>query len=231
MPVLVLAFRTGPHHCATSRCLCSGDIFVRRPTRYRTRPDSEGRGEFVGLDHPAAKQNYLSWKIVGTLGRQHESVIGNVLIIRRRLVLINTKLIYPSLKRSDVYSFAQISKMAVGLMRANPPPISEAERHRRWLERQRPGQVEVTIEAPPPDEFHGVSLTDAENEQAFLVEFYVYVNPYPHNTARVHKGQCHRRVGQKGERFGPFPTKEAALEQATRFSSVRSVHLCKRCKP
>jgi len=65
MPVLVLAFPTGLDHCATSGCLCTGDIFVRRPTRYQRRPDSEGRGEFDGLYHPAAKQNYPSHKING----------------------------------------------------------------------------------------------------------------------------------------------------------------------
>jgi hypothetical protein len=60
MPVLVLASLAVPRHCATPGCLCSGDIFVRRPTRYRTRPGSEGTSEFCDLDYPTTSADRTS---------------------------------------------------------------------------------------------------------------------------------------------------------------------------
>jgi hypothetical protein len=101
---------------------------------------------------------------------------------------------------------------------------------------QQPGyerrtQLEATQLREEPPTSRLLDLGDAEPDQASLVEFYVYIACYPHNRATIHKDQCHRRARQKGERLGPFPTQEAALNRATRLIGVRRVHLCKRCKP
>jgi hypothetical protein len=60
-PILALASQAVPHHYATRGWLCRGDIFVRRPTRYRTQRGSEGKGEFCGFEYPATGQDYLPY--------------------------------------------------------------------------------------------------------------------------------------------------------------------------
>src|SRR5580704_15479630 len=115
-------------------------------------------------------------------------------------------------------------------MSIRPPLIPEAERHRRWLERLRQSRVETLIDDRPP-ESREPRASEGEPDRADRVEFYVYIACYPHNRATIHRELCHRRAVPKGERFGPFHTKEAALEQALRLNGVRGVHLCRRCKP
>ena len=60
-PILALASQAVPHHYATRGWLCRGDIFVRRPTRYRTQRGSEGKGELCGFEYPATGQDYLPY--------------------------------------------------------------------------------------------------------------------------------------------------------------------------
>src|SRR5712691_1440845 len=93
MPVLVLASLTVPRHCATPGCLCSSDIFVRRPTRYRTRPGSEGTSEFCDLDYPTAGRDYLPYmrngygagQVEDALLRWREQAGGSTINTRRSL--------------------------------------------------------------------------------------------------------------------------------------------------
>jgi hypothetical protein len=108
------------------------------------------------------------------------------------------------------------------------PVILEAQRHKRWFERLRQSPVEMRIDVQPI----GVEpSSNVQRDQSNDFEFYLYVACYPHHCATIHKGLCHRRAGQRGQRLGPFPTKEAALEQANSLRGVRSIHLCERCKP
>jgi hypothetical protein len=115
------------------------------------------------------------------------------------------------------------------IARSNSRVAAESARHQ--LSYEPPMHIEQTQIREEPPTSRPLGLADAEPEQGPLVEYYVYIACYPHNRATIHKDQCHRRAKQKGERLGPFPTREAALHRAARLIGERRVHLCKRCKP
>jgi|SRR5580704_10744732 len=115
-------------------------------------------------------------------------------------------------------------------MPPKPPPISDADRHRQWIEKRRESQAGVSVSAEQ-SELRGKPSAEVKPKQTRPVEFYVYINAYPHDTATLHKGQCSSRAHPKGVRLGPFTTKDKALARAAHLRKVRGVHLCRRCKP